>query len=73
MVLSAAAWSGSEAATTLRLRGQIQQHDLLILIDSGSSQSFISDRLQSVLSGVQPLEPALSIRVANGQTLSCCY
>lgn len=42
-----------------------------ILVDSGSSHSFIKDAMLSCLNcKVQPLPPA-TFRVANGETLTC--
>jgi hypothetical protein len=43
MTLSEAAWTGTDAVSTLCFQGNIQQHPLMILIDSGSTHSFISD------------------------------
>jgi hypothetical protein len=51
----------------------MQQHDILILVDSGSSHTFVSDRLRPQLSGVQELPRTISVQVANGQVLSCRY
>jgi hypothetical protein len=47
MALYVAAWSGSDGAATLRLQGHIQQLELLVLTDSRSSHTFISERLTS--------------------------
>lgn len=57
----------------MRLSGTIQQQDLVILIDSGSSHSFLFDRLRPLLAGVQELAQPFSVQVANGQTLSSQY
>jgi hypothetical protein len=64
-------WSEVDTATTLHLRGTVQQHELLILIYSGSSHIFISDKWQPRLLGVQPLDHRLAVKVANGQSVSC--
>lgn len=55
LALSTSAWTGAESVATLRLHGSIQQMQLEILIDSGSSHTFISDRFSAKLSGVQSL------------------
>jgi hypothetical protein len=73
MAISNAAWSGIGSITTLRLQGSIQQHELMILIDSGSSHTFINDKWLSELKGVQPLHNQLNVRVANGQILTCSH
>lgn len=44
---------------------------MLILVDSGSSGSFISSQIAAGLKGVQSLLRQLSVRVANGGTLNC--
>lgn len=49
--ISREAVSGTETSGTLRLQGWIQQHEVLILVDSGSSHSFISETLASRLTG----------------------
>jgi hypothetical protein len=41
LVLLSSAWSGTEIATTLRLQDQIQHQDIMVLIDSGSSHTFL--------------------------------
>jgi hypothetical protein len=60
-----AAWSGSDGAATLRLQDQIQQHELMVLIDSGSSHTFLSDRSWPQWLGVQILRQSLLVKVAN--------
>lgn len=41
MVLSSSAWSGTATATTCHLQDQIQHQDILVLIDSGPSHTFL--------------------------------
>jgi hypothetical protein len=69
--LSIAVLSGVPAPKTLCLSGAIQHHKISILVDSGSSHSFISATLASQLEGVVPLQPSISVKVANGQKLLC--
>jgi hypothetical protein len=71
LTLSIAALSGVPAPKTLCLSGAIQQHKISILVDSGSSHSFISAKLASQLDGVVPLQPSLPVKVANGQKPLC--
>jgi hypothetical protein len=69
MAVSVAAWSGSDGAATLRLQDQIQQLELMVLIDSGSSHSFLSDRLRPQWLGVQTLRQSLLVKVANSDEI----
>jgi hypothetical protein len=55
MALSEDAAMGKEAPRTLKLSGLIQDVDVLILIDFGSSHSFISGQVAASLNGVSPL------------------
>jgi hypothetical protein len=71
MVLSEAVVVGKESSRSMRLLGQIQGHDVLILVDSGSSHTFISATLANDLSGVSQLHSALAVKVANGNSLIC--
>jgi hypothetical protein len=58
-------------AKTLQLYGQFQTHPMLILVDSGSSASFISQQFLSKLS-ISPTQcKAISVRVANGDLMQC--
>lgn len=70
-VLSQAALSGVSAPRTLCLEGSIQGHKVNILVDSGSSHSFISEVLAQQLKGVSPLHSALTVQVANGDKVTC--
>jgi hypothetical protein len=69
MILSVAALSGVEAPRTLKIKDQIQGVEMLILIDSGSSHSFISEQVATVLKGVTAVSSPTQVQVANGHTL----
>lgn len=71
MAISVQAIQGSEPDGTMRMLGQVQGTEVLILVDSGSSGSFISSQIAAGLKGVQSLLRQLSVRVANGGTLNC--
>ncbi|CAD6247668.1 unnamed protein product [Miscanthus lutarioriparius] len=71
MHLSVAAISGASAPKTLCLTGSIQGISLSILVDSGSSHTFLSSSLAQSLSGIQELRPTVSVQVANGAVLQC--
>lgn len=59
------------APQTIKLQGKIQAHQVLILVDSGSSHSFVSTALASKLSGVVKARRPLKVRIADGGQLSC--
>ena len=69
--ISAHALDGSEAPNTIRLRALVGNQVMLLLLDSGSTHSFVSksfmDRVGASTQEIAPLE----VRVANGDRLSC--
>ena len=69
--LSEAALTGVEAPKTMRFKGFIQNQEVLVLIDSGSCHTFISDTVAAQLSGLSPLPHSLNVLVANGNKMSC--
>jgi hypothetical protein len=69
VAISVAAMSGIEAPKTLKLGGIIQGLEVLILLDSGSSHSFICASVASLLNGVTPMISHVQVIVANGQLL----
>lgn len=69
MSLSKYAMDGVEAPKSLRLVGNIQGHEVIILLDSGSSNNFISARLATQLTGVQEMAEPVTVRVAGGGLL----
>jgi hypothetical protein len=71
LAVSIAAVAGTSASHTMCLDGAIQNQPVKILVDSGSSHTFISERLASSLSGIVPVSSPLSVQVANGQKLQC--
>jgi len=71
LALSKAAASGSDGPRTVKLSGFIQHLHVTLLVDSGSSASFISAHLAAHLSGICSLPTAVSVKVAGGSTLSC--
>ncbi|KAK6149080.1 hypothetical protein DH2020_016605 [Rehmannia glutinosa] len=61
--------SGEESITTMRLYGECGQHKLHILIDSGSTLSFIQEATARKLGcHLEPAKPLL-VKVANGQRM----
>jgi predicted aspartyl protease len=69
--VSIAAVSGLPTPRTLCLHGCIQGKQVHILVDSGSSHTFISRHLASQLQGVTTMPAAITVQVANGSTLQC--
>jgi len=55
----------------MRFEGTILDIPLLILVDSGSSHSFLSSAVAAQLPGVQQLSDAISVQVANGNVMLC--
>jgi hypothetical protein len=60
-----------ESPRSMRLLGTIQGHDMLILVDLGSSHNFLSTTLASKLLGVSQLHEPLIVKVANRTPMSC--
>lgn len=67
--ISKQALAGTESSRSMKLLGSIQGRDVLILIDSGSSNNFISSKMAQHLSGVQVLQQPRQVRVAGGGLL----
>lgn len=49
LAISREAVLGIESPKTMRLQGLIQRHEVLMLVDSGSTHSFISEQLANRL------------------------
>lgn len=72
MQLSVNALSGADHPKTLRLRALIENQVVIILVDLGSTSSFIdSALLQRLKVTTTTLDTALPVRVANGELLQC--
>ena len=66
MSISKMATTGEMTPRTVRLLGDIGGREVLILVDSGSSHSFISEAVATVRQDkVQPMRP-VSVKIANG-------
>ncbi|KAL6350705.1 hypothetical protein AAG906_028162 [Vitis piasezkii] len=65
------ALTGWSVPRTMRIKAIIGAHEVVALIDSGSTHNFISDRVAETLRlPVKPTTP-FTVRVANGERLSC--
>lgn len=71
MAISVQAISGSECKGTIRLQGWLQKRQVLMLVDSGSTHSFINAELAKNMEGAQPLGKEVQVRVADGSVLQC--
>nr|ABA98724.1 retrotransposon protein, putative, unclassified [Oryza sativa Japonica Group] len=67
--ISKEAMLGTESSGTLRLQGLIQQYEIMMLVDSGSTHSFISEEMASKIRGNQKTVQAFRVRVADGGIL----
>jgi hypothetical protein len=66
LALSEAAVSGEEAPRTLKIRCAIQNIQILVLIDTCSFHSFISEHVATQLQGVTKVVRPARVQVANG-------
>ena len=65
------ALTGWTAPKTMRITAKIYAHDVIVLIDSGSTHNFISEHMANLLRlPVVPTQP-FTVRVANGENLKC--
>jgi hypothetical protein len=71
LTLSQVVVSGTEYSKVLKFWESIIDCQILILVDSGSSQSFINAAVASKLLGVSLLSSHLTVVVANGSKLLC--
>jgi hypothetical protein len=69
--LSVAAVTGVILPRTMCFWGQLGDQHIKILLDSGSSHTFISSEIAAKCSALSELHPPLTVQVANGQTLLC--
>lgn len=71
MSISKVATTGQTTPHTIRLLGRIAGKSVLILVDSGSSHSFISETVAEHLrERVQQVDP-ISVKIADGGVLHC--
>lgn len=71
LLLSQAARGGSPATKTMKFYGSIQGINILILLDSGSSHTFISSSVAAQLQGCTTVNTSLPVQIANGSRLIC--
>jgi hypothetical protein len=73
MALSLQALNGIEGVKTIRLRGHLADKEMFMLVDSGSTDSFINEHLAKSISSWHPLAYPISVKVANGEVLQCTH
>jgi hypothetical protein len=66
LTLSYSAMTGIQGKKTMRLHGTVNQHNMLILIDSGSSSTFICDKLVAIRQLQVTSVKAVQVTVADG-------
>jgi hypothetical protein len=71
LTISVVAMSGAIAPNSMCMSGNIQGNQIRILVDSGSSHTFIGADLTAHLKGVSPLSNVVQVQVANEQTINC--
>lgn len=71
MAVSNAALSGEVTPRMMQFIGEIQGKQVLILVDSRSSHTFVSSKVAQSLSGMTPLHKPISVQVADGAVLQC--
>ena len=71
MLLSKAVVQDDSTSRTMKFMGTIQGMELLILLDSGSSHSFLSAHVAQHIQGVSSLPQMMSVQVANGDRIQC--
>lgn len=71
LAISVAAVNGLETPKTVRLVGSIQGIEVIMLIDSGSTHSFMREELAEKLQGEQKAQQGMRVRIADGGTLWC--
>ena len=59
--------SGEEGPSRIRLCAQVGDQIMLLLVDSGSSHSFISENFTARIAAKTEELPPVSVCVANGQ------
>lgn len=71
LVLFECALAGTMGKKTIRLQGLIKNQELLILVDSGSSSSFIAEHLVGKLKLITQPISATRVTIANGGQMQC--
>ncbi|WVZ57697.1 LOW QUALITY PROTEIN: hypothetical protein U9M48_008050 [Paspalum notatum var. saurae] len=73
MALSAQVVSGTTSNRTIKLYTYIHHHSALLLVDSGSSHSFISEQFATKLTPWKLLKEPIQVKVADGGIFLCTH
>jgi hypothetical protein len=73
LLLSQSAAGLKVSSKTMKFRGSIQGLELLILLDSGSSHTFLSASVAAQIKGCSLVDAPMPVQVANGHNLLCAY
>lgn len=71
LALSSYALRGARGRQTIQLHGEVQGHPVTVLIDSGSSASFLAASIAEQLPQLQRTPLTASVKVANGHLIEC--
>jgi len=71
--LSLAAISGTIQPRTMCFWGSVGDQHVKILLDSGSSNTFICPVIAAQCTNLQQLPASLQVQVANGEVITCSY
>lgn len=71
MVMSTSALFGNPSPKSMCMSGVIQHVPVGILIDSGSSHTFVSEAVAAQLVGVSDMPVPVRVQMANGQLIQC--
>lgn len=71
LALSAAAYSGSDSPQTMQFSRSFTGKEVRILVDSGSSHSFVSASVASSVQGQRALPIPMQVCVADGNLIQC--
>ena len=56
---------------TMQVKATIESHELIVLIDSGSTHNFISERIANILQLPIKSTKPFNVKIANGRSLTC--
>lgn len=71
LAISVSALTGKSAINSIQFQGWVQGFPARILLDSGSSHTFVSASFAHQLQGQTSFSPSLQVKIADGQLLVC--
>jgi hypothetical protein len=69
MSMSKTTWRGSDSGYTLKFQRLVQNQHVLILLDSGSSHTFVNEQLRHKLQSTKVVPVFFNVRVVNGDVV----